>query len=83
MGGLMCDLKQLFGVPIARTVHLKSADDFLISSGSVILLKTVCLKLIATGEETAHLDTDNAFDTLKGVNPELLNVIIKMKQEQV
>lgn len=97
------------------TIHIKSVDDFLLSTGGMILLNAVCMKLIAVGEEIksldkhtnkmllskyhdiqwkdimgmrdviAHhyfdLDADKVFDALKEEVPELLNVIIKMKQD--
>jgi len=97
------------------TVHIKSVNDFLLSTNGMILLNAVCMKLIAVGEEIklldkhtskmllpkypemnwkdvmgmrdviAHryfdLEVDKVFDTLQEDVPELLNVILKMKQD--
>jgi len=38
------------------TVHIKSTNDFLLSTDGVILLNAVCMKLFAVGEEVKSLD---------------------------
>ena len=38
------------------TSHVKSIDDFLLSSDGMILLNAVCMKLCAIGEEVKSLD---------------------------
>ncbi len=41
---------------LQRTKHLKSADDFTSSEAGMILLDSVCMKLIAVGESIKNLD---------------------------
>ena len=38
------------------TVHVKTVDDFLLSTNGMILLNAVCMKLFAVGEEVKSLD---------------------------
>ena len=38
------------------TVHVKSVEDFLLSSDGMILLNAVCMKLIVVGEDVKTLD---------------------------
>jgi uncharacterized protein with HEPN domain len=41
---------------LQRTKHLTSADDFTSSDAGMILLDSVCMKLIAVGESIKNLD---------------------------
>jgi len=41
---------------IQRTKHLRSADDFTSSDSGMILLDSICMKLIAVGESIKNLD---------------------------
>ena len=39
-----------------RTVHIRNVNDFLLTETGVILLDSVCMKLIAIGEGVKKLD---------------------------
>ena len=41
---------------LQRTKHIKSADDFTSSEPGMVLLDSVCMKLVAVGESIKNLD---------------------------
>lgn len=41
---------------LKRTKHIKSADDFTSSETGMILLDSICMKLVAIGESIKNLD---------------------------
>lgn len=41
---------------LQRTTHIKSADDFTATETGMILLDSICMKLVAVGESIKNLD---------------------------
>ena len=59
---------------LQRTKHLKSADDFTSSEAGMILLDSVCMKLIAVDESIKNLD--------KVTNKQLLSQYTQIQWKQ-
>lgn len=57
---LVCDIisviEDVLILLCRRTEHISSADDFLCSDGGMILLDSICMKLVAVGESVKNID---------------------------
>lgn len=49
-------IEESLNLVIKRTSHISSVDDFLLTDGGMVLLDSVCMKLIAIGESIKNID---------------------------
>ena len=49
-------IKDTLSMIMARTSHIHKVDDFYMNESGMILLDSVCMKLIAVGESVKNLD---------------------------
>ena len=49
-------VNESLGLIIRRTQHLLSVDDFYLNEDGMVLLDSVCMKLIAVGESVKNID---------------------------
>ena len=52
----LSQIKDTLSMIMARTSHIHKVDDFYMNESGMILLDSVCMKLIAVGESVKNLD---------------------------
>ncbi len=58
-------IKETLLTVMKRTSHIRTVDDFYINEAGMILLDSVCMKLVAVGESVKNLDKITNKDLLK------------------
>jgi hypothetical protein len=58
-------IKETLLTVMKRTSHIRTVDDFYINEVGMILLDSVCMKLVAVGESVKNLDKITNKDLLK------------------
>ena len=52
----LSQIKDILSMIMARTSHIHKVDDFYMNESGMILLDSVCMKLVAVGEAIKNLD---------------------------